>query len=822
MTHVADALRHAFRALRAAPLVTAVAVLSLALGIGANTAIFSIVDVLLLRSLPVPEAGRLALLTTTRGSADWSNPLWEQIRDRPQLFDGTTAWSSGPFNLSASGQTDFIDGIVASGSFFEVLRVPAILGRTFGPADDRRDGGPDGPVAVISYSFWQRRFGGSPSVLGRSLTLTGVPFTIIGVTPAEFFGAEVGRGFDVAVPLGTRQLMYGASGGLDSRSSRWLSIMIRLRPSQSADVATFVLQSLQPQLREATLPLDMGRAYQDAYLADKIVVSSAASGTSALRSRYERPLFTLLVIVALVLLIACGNIANLQLARATGRRHELSVRTALGATRATLVRQLFSESAILSAAGAAAGVVIAYWGSRFLVSQLSTDISRVVLNVSINWRMLGFTAAVATLTTVLFGTAPAIWATNIHPIDALRQHGDTGREGRFELGGVLLIGQLGLSLLLLVGAGSFMRSFSALAHLEPGFDAARILVAHVDVEATGVAPSERGALYARINDRIATVSGVEHSAISFRTPVCLCRQDEHIEIPGVEESVTNRGAWFNTVGPGWFATYRTPLRSGRDFDARDRLGAPLVMIVNDAFVEAYFGGRDALGRVVVVPTGTDSLNAEREIVGIVGDAVYRSLREPAPPTVYLPLAQRANPWSAMAMSVRSAGSPPLLIRSITASVAEVEPHVKLTFRALSDAVDASLIQERQLAMLSGFFGALALLLSALGLYGVTSYAVNRRRVEIGIRMALGTTPVGVMRLVFRRVGTQLALGMAIGIAGVWWTSEFVAKLLYGLAPADSGTVGASILILLTVGGLAAFVPARRASKLDPITVLRER
>ncbi|HEX4684913.1 MAG TPA: ABC transporter permease [Gemmatimonadaceae bacterium] len=812
-------VRDTVRALRAAPVVTAVAILSLALGIGANTSIFSMVDALLLRSLPVPEPERLALLTTTSGRTDWTNPIWEQIRDRPRLFAGATAWSAAPLDLSTSGQTDLVDGIFASGSFFDVLRVPAIIGRTFGPADDRRDGGASGPTAVISYSFWRRRYGASPSAVGKSLTLNGVRFTIIGVSPPEFFGAEVGRTFDVAVPLGARQLMYGAAGGLDSRSSWWLSVMVRLEPAQSVAAATSIIQSLQPRLREATLPLEMGRAYRDAYLTDRMLVRSAAGGTSSLRARYARPLFVLLSIVALVLLIACGNIANLQLARAMARRHELSVRTALGATRATLARQLLAESAILSGAGAVMGVALAYWGCRLLISQLSTANARVVLDVGVDWRMLGFTAAVATLTTMLFGTAPAIWATNVHPIDALRQRADNGRAGRFGLGGVLVIGQLGLSLLLLVGAGAFVRSFSALSRVKPGFDAEGILIAHVDLQPTAVAPRDRAAAYARLGERVATIPGVAHSAMSFRVPVCGCRQDDRIEVPGAGPSPADRTAWFNTVTPGWFAAYRTPVRSGRDFDARDRLGAPLVAVVNEAFAKKFFDGRNPVGRTVLIPT-TDTSTVVREIVGLVGDAMYRSVKEAAaPPTVYLPLAQRENPWTGMDLSVRGTGEPARLIRSVAAAVTEMEPRAKLTFRILSETVSASLIQERQLAMLSGFFAALALLLSAIGLYGVTSYAVNRRRVEIGIRMALGTTPADVVRLVLERVGRQLVFGSVIGLVAVWWTSRFVAQLIYGLTPADGETVATAVLTLLVVGGLAAFVPARRAAKLDPMRVL---
>ena len=513
--------RDAFRALRGTPIVTLVAILSLALGIGANTAIFSIVNSLMLRTLPVASPERLFLVNTgPEARTSWTNPIWEQIRDRQQVFDGALAWASTRFNLAQGGQTEFVDGVWASGGYFDVLGVTPLLGRTFRPEDDRRGGGPDGPVAVISYSFWQRRYGGEAGAVGRSLVIERVPYTIIGVTPPEFFGTEVGRAFEVAIPLGTEPLIRGKESGLDRRSMWWLNVMVRLKPDQPIEAATTALRGVQPQVREATIPEHYRPQDRDRYLAEPFTLDPAARGSSMLRSRYERPLQLIMVVVGTVLLIACANIANLLLARAAARRHEISVRLALGASRLRLVRQLLAESLLLSGCGALLGLLFAHWGSRLLLRQLSTATSRVFLDLALDWRVLIFTSAAAVTTALLFGMAPAFRASRVDPNESLKEQGrGISTDRRFSIGNLLVVVQVALSLILVVAAGLFLRTFSSLANLDLGFQREGVVVVNVNAQLLGLEPAARGRLFERVRQAALSTPGVHQASLSVVTPV---------------------------------------------------------------------------------------------------------------------------------------------------------------------------------------------------------------------------------------------------------------------------------------------------------------
>ena len=815
-------LRYASRILAKAPVFTAMAVLSLALGIGANTAIFSIVNSVLLRTLPVRDPERLVLLK----GGSWTNPIWEQIRERQTtLFDGAVAWGEEQFDLAAGGPSQPVDGLWVNGGFFDVLGVPFVLGRTFLPEDDRRGGGANGPVAVISHRFWQRHFGGAPDVIGRSLSLNRVSFTIVGVTTPAFAGPVTGRSFDVAVPLGAEPLVRGKESWLDARSTWWLDIMARLKPGATIEAATLALRAVQPQIREATLP-DWPAGELKTYLDGPFELVRGSGGAPQFREQYRQPLLILMVTVGLVLVIACANIANLMLARANARRHELSLRRAMGASGPRLARQLLTESLLLAGAGAILGLAFAVWGSRLLVGQLTTFRETVFVDVSLDWRALAFTMVVAVGTALLFGLAPALRASRVDPGEAMKEQGRTIAGDRHRLlGQPLVIVQVALSLVLLVGAGLFIRTFVTLTHQNFGFDPERLLILGLDVQRTSVLPDDRPALYARIEAAVRRVPGVANAAISMIRPVSGMGWNDMVEVPGGRAVAgRDRSVWLNGVSPQWFATYRVRLSAGRGFAESDRSGAPLVVIVNRAFATKFLGPANPIGRVVRrVGIGDPGKPVpELQIVGLVETTPYNGLREETPPIVYLPLAQAEATWPSQTLSVRaSLSNPAVLTRSMADAVATVDRNVSLTFLPMTEQIGAMVVRERVLAILSGFFGGLALLLAGIGLYGVTSYSVSRRRMEIGVRMALGADAAAVVRLVMGHLALLLSVGLTIGAVASLWASTFVRTLLYGLEPHDPSTLVAAALILTAVAALAAWLPARRAARIDPARVLRE-
>jgi putative ABC transport system permease protein len=829
---LASDLRYGLRLLRKSPAFTAVALISLALGIGANTAIFTLIDSLILRALPVRDPGRLVRLE----GGSWTNPIWEQVRARQHdLFDGAAAFSEDRIDMASGGEADFAQGLWVSGGFFDVLGVRPLLGRVLSPADDIRGGGPGGPAAVISYPFWQRRYGGAADVVGRTLRLKGVPFTIVGVTPRGFFGPSVGYSFDAAVPIGMVDRVEGdpertgADGRLDGRSFWWLEILARLRPGVTVDEATRALRVVQPQIREATLPSGWPSRDLERYLRDgALTLVPAANGFSDMRGRYAGPLFAVMSVVVLVLLTACANLASLLLARANARRHELGTRLALGASRRRLAFQLLTESLLLALPGALIGLAFAGWATRLLVTQISGGrLGPASLDLSLHWHVLLFTLTVALATALLFGIAPALRVGRIPPQHAMQQPGRSlAGEGPGALGGPLVVAQVALSLVLVFGAGLFLRTFSRLVTRDIGVDRDGILLVNLDAQRSHVPPEGRAALFERAVAAAAAVPEASGAAASFLNPLSGQGWNGRFEVERGTVALDDRQrlAWVNAVTPGWFAAYGVPLVSGRDFDQRDRAGAPEVALVNEAFARRFLPGRSPLGRVLLRQGRPDRPEPPLEVVGLVKDAVYRSPRDPMEPTVYLPLAQ-VNPndmWPVATLGVRSRrGSPAALSKPLRAALARVDPNLSLTFRLLSDQVDAAVGSERLVAGLSGFFGLLALVISAVGLYGVTSYAVTRRRTEIGVRMALGADAVSVVRLLLGRVGRLIALGLAIGSALSLGAARFVRSMLFGLGPADPATLLAAALVLVLVGLAAAGLPARRAARIDPAAVLRE-
>lgn len=826
-------LRLAFRSFRAMPTVTVVAVLSLGLAVGANTAIFSLVNGLLLRPLPVHEPSRLVHITDnvltdsgeTRVRA-WSYPAWREIRDR-HLFDAATACSLTRFNLALGGEAQFVDGLQVDGGFFDVLGVPAVLGRTLTPDDDLDTGAADGPAAVISYGYWHRQFGGAADAIGRTIRLNGVLFTIVGVLPPEFFGIEVGRTFDVIVPLRSEALIRGKDSVLESAASNFLTLVARLRSDQSIETAIAGLQAAQAGIREATME-PWEKEVRDRYLTAPFTLVPAATGSSNLRRSYQTPLVILAAVVSLVLLIGCLNVANLLLARAIGRRHELSVQVALGASRWRLARQHLSESVVLAIAGAVLGVAVGGYLSEFLVWQLSTPANTVFLDVSIDRRVLAFAILVTAATTLLFGTAPAIRAARSRPIDAMRE------QGRFAIraggGGLMrgvVVAQAALSLLLLVAAGLFIRSFTWLANRPLGLDPDPVLVVTIDSVRAEVDPARRVPLYERAREAVLTLPRVGAAAISHVTPIGGGGFTPAVEVStdaAPARSGPNGEVYGNLISPGWLDTFRTRVRRGRDFMDDDRKGAHRVALVNERLVRSVLGGADPIGRTLTVYPNT-ARSLQMEIVGVVEDAVYGSPREAVPPTWYAPIAQfevAGFPFATARLSVRAeTGSPTLLTRSVAAAIESVHPDLALTFRPLAGQLHASLTRERLLAQLAGFFGVVALLLASLGLYGVTAHATSTRRTEIGIRLALGANPTGVTRLVLGRIWLMMSIGTLLGGVISLWASRFVSGLVYGLPARDPMTIAAAAFVLFAVATIAGWLPARRAGRIDPGAVLRE-
>ena len=819
-------LKFALRQMRQTPIVSGVALLSLALGIGANVAIFSLVNALILKALPIHEPDRLVQLelrdsTSSPSTTSFTNPQWEYLRDHQDIFTGATAVGYARFNLNAAGEARMIPGLKVSGRFLDTLGVAPMIGRGFTEHDDRRGGE---PVAVLSYGFWQREYGGDPNVLGRTVSLDGHAFTILGVTPPEFFGVRVGTTFDVMIPLSNEDIIRGQESGLDRRSMWWLSLFARLAPGQTMAQAESRLRALQPQLREATMPPDYRPQDRERYFTDPFSLLPAATGISNLRDRYSRPLYVLLGIVGLVLMIACANMANLLLAQSVARRRELAVRLSLGAGRLQLVRQLLVESIMLSLAGAAAGLVIAAWGSRALVGIISTRTNFTELDLSMDWRVFGFAVLIGIITGLLFGVVPAMRGTSLSPADALRDHsrGIVSGGGRLNFGHGLVALQVALSFVLVFGSTLFVRTLVSLTSQGMGFESARVLLATVDLRKTGAAPEARFALFQRTREAVAAVPGVDAAAQSFVTPVSGSRWNLRIRVPGYDGSERDRSSLFNGVTPDYFRTLGTPLLAGRDFSSADTTGRPDVAIVNEAFAKKYYAGHHPIGKTIIIEGfGPNPKDRQLEVVGLVADAKYGSLREAPQPTMYGALAQDANISSNIRMAIKTLGDPWASREAVLNAIAGVNKEIVIDFRTFDEDLDAAILQERLIASLSAFFGGLALLLAALGLYGVMSYSVSRRRNEIGIRMALGAEPQTVVRLVLTHVTVITLVGIVAGIAGAVGTGRFINSLLFNLATYDRTMIAVTTVTLALAAAVAGYLPARRASRIDPMAALRE-
>ena len=808
---------------------TAVAVLSLALGIGANTAIFQLLDVVRLRTLPVKAPQelaevRIADMIGARGSfSTWhpsvTNPIWEQIRSRQEALTGIFAWGTDSLNLAPGGEVRSAQILWVSGDIFNVLGVQPALGRLFTTDDDQR--GCSAAGVVISHSFWQREFGGDRNVIGRMLTLADRPFEVIGVTDASFFGLEVGRSIDIAVPICAEAIVRDKNNRLDSGTDWWLTVTGRLKPGWTMEQATAHLQTISPGLFQTTLPANYPPVNVENYLGFKLEAVPAGTGISLLRENYERSLWLLLAIAGLVLLIACANLANLLLARASAREREMAVRQALGASRWRLVRQLLVESLLLALVGAGLGALLAQSLSRLLVAFLMAGGDRVFLNLTPDWRVLGFTAGLAGVTCVLFGLAPALRATRIAPASAMKAGGRglTAPRERFSLRRLLVVVQVALSLVLVAGAFLFSRSLNKLLTVDTGFKQEGVLIANVGFRKLSIAPERRLDFKKELLDELKAIPGVESAAETNIVPLSGSASGNNVWMDGAD-SHDRQNVLRSRIGPDYFKTLVTPLIDGREFNESDTATASRVALVNEAFGRVLLNAANPVGHKFWIEATPYDPETLYEIVGLVKDTKYEELREESFPIVFLPIAQDPRPAPGGQFLIRSNLTESAIVAAVKRRLDEINPGIAVSFQELKTLIEQSILRERLMATLSGFFGLLALVLASIGLYGILSYGVASRTNELGIRMALGAQARDVLWLILREALLLVIIGVAVGLPIMFAATRFVSTLLFGLTRTDPLSLGLAAVLLFAVAMVAGYLPARRATRIDPIVALR--
>jgi putative ABC transport system permease protein len=825
-------VRFALRLLRKTPVITAIALLSLALGIGANTAIFSLIDAVMLRMLPVQNPEQLAQITflspgSPRPRASVTNPIWEQVRDHQDAFSGVFAWSSEVFDLAEGGEVNNINGVYASGDYFNVLGVRPAAGRLLTASDDVRS---CPGVAVLGYGFWQSHYGGAQSAIGSSIRLNGHYFPIIGVAQRGFFGTDVGEKLDVAIPICAEAVLDGKDSMLDVRDDWWFSMMGRLKPGVTVEQADARMKVLSQPLFGAVVPQDWPAKYQDMFRKYTFAIFPGATGTAGrygLRGRYSLPLKILMFIVGLVLLIACANIASLLLARSAARQKEISVRLALGASRRRLIRQVLTESIVLSGLGAILGVLFARWGSALLVRFVSTQQNQVFLDLKMDGRVLAFTIAIAVLCGLLFGILPALRGTRVDVMSAMKEGQSQAAGGRSHSSAArwIVAAQVALSLILVVEAGLFIRVFTNLMTLDAGFDRNNVLMVETNIHNAGLPESARIPLYGQMLAKLRALPGVVSASQCWITPLSGGDWDNSVTVAGHPlPSGVDPDTLLNWITPGYFQTMRTRLLEGRAFDARDSATSTPVVIVNQLLARRYFGNQSPIGQHLTAGTegsGTiEMLKEPIEIIGVVQDAKYTSLNEVPMPEAYFPLSQiQANVGEGTTFEIRTAMRPSALIPAVRNAMGSVNKLTSLQFTTLKQKADDSVAIEHLMAVLSGFFGGLALLLTAVGLYGVMAYVVTQRTHEIGIRMALGAQQGSILRLVLRNALIVLAAGIATGLV-VIWIMRLVVQALYGIKSQDLWAISLSVVVMVGVALIATYIPARRAMKVDPMVALR--
>jgi len=813
-------IRYGIRSLLKKPGFTTVAVLALALGIGANSTIFSLANSVFLRQLPVPQSNRLVWLFTDRDN-NVSYPDYVDYAHQTDIFSGVLAYDWVALNLGSSGQADRVEGALVSANYFDVLSVKPEMGRTFLSDEDKTPGA--APVAVISHALWRDHFGSDPGVIGKTVVLNGQQFAVVGVAPAGFVGTEEAFPRDIWIPLSMRAQLRpeaiafgGNQNQLTDRNARWFTTMARLKPDVSLRQAQARMDYLAGQLAKAHPETNANR-HIDVYV--------AGNGRPVFRTLLLPVTWILLATVGLVLLIACANVANLLLARSTSRRKEIAIRLALGASRGRLVRQLMTESALLAFLGGCAGLVLSFWTTNLLMAFKPSVPLPININVSTDWRVLAFTFLFSLLAGILFGLVPALQASKPDVVPVLKDERSafSHRYRLFSLRNVLVIAQVAMSLVVLVAAGLFLRSLRNAQAISPGFDATQVLAMSLATGSQGYDETKSRLFYQQLVNRVQALPGVQSASIAQSSPLSYLYSpalaaptivEGHEPPAGENPPIIGN----NTVGPNYFQTLGIPLLRGRDFTTEAREGSPKVAIINETMARRFFANEEPLGRRVrIMRRGGQSVSCE--IIGVVRDSKYLSLGEDAAPFLFLPYSQNSSP--VMTLLVRANGNPKNLTAAVRHEVQTLDDNLPpFNVVTLTENVDISLFPARFGALLLGGFGLLALVLAIVGIYGVMSYSVGQRTHEIGIRMALGAQVNNVLRLVVGQGMLMASLGVAVGLAAAFALTRVVKSLLYGVSATDLATFTGIALLLMVVALLACYLPARRAAKVDPMATLR--
>jgi predicted permease len=806
---------YAFRVVRRAPAFAASIILVMALGIGATTGVFGLVDGLVLKSLPVHRPDRLVYFSRP----SFSYPVFQEVRARgAHVLSGLAAWDMDRLNIAWNTELEPTEVLMASGEFHSLLGISALLGRTFTQDDDRIGGGRSGLVAVLSHAAWQQRFGGDPSVLGRTIRIEQHTFSIIGVTPPGFFGVAPGLAPEVTIPLTST----ARPDRLRSTTSSWVHLLGRLRDGIGIDEAKVALQTFWPAVLEATASPGMPADRRALYLGTQVSLESARAGYSRVRNQFADPLWILFGLVVLLLTVACASAANLLLARGAARQREIAVRLAIGASRTRLVRQMLTESLVWTTLASAAGLLLAVWGGTTLVSLMTTSQETIVLALTPNRRMLLFTVTLALLTAAISSLVPALRATRLDPAASLQATGQIGAVSRRWSFGKSLVGaQVAVTIVLVFAASLFVRSLERVLAQDAGVDRQRVLVLATDAEAAGLEDDRMAAFYQQLLERLASVPGAESASLSMYPPISdedgAWTQSIAADGAPVPSTPGASTVYFNTVSPGYFRTVALPLVAGRDFTTGDGPDAPRVAVVNESLARTFFPGQNALGRQITM--GRNQNRQDLRIVGIVRDAKYQRMQEAPRRIAYLPHVQQ--PPENLFAEIRVAGAIAPVAESIRREVRALDAVVPMRLETITDRINQSLVTERIVAMLATALGLASLLLACAALYGLVAYTVARQTREIGLRLALGAERFAVLRTVMSESLVLVGLGIVVGGAAALWLGRYAGALLFQLSPRDPVSLVAAAGIMLLVACLAAFVPARRAARVDPVVALRE-